>query len=108
MPECEAERDPIPENFETLDDLWAFWDNHSLADYDDMLRRVDARVNITRCTHAVPVEPKLLRQVTELAHSRGVSCETLVNLWLRDGVDREAGQGPASGSGVPAEAVGAK
>ena len=34
-----AARDVLPDNFETLDELWGFWDTHSSADYEaDMAR----------------------------------------------------------------------
>ncbi|MBC8232016.1 hypothetical protein H8E77_20905 [bacterium] len=39
-------RDPIPENFETLEEFWEFWDEHSLADYEDKLQDIEVEVNL--------------------------------------------------------------
>jgi hypothetical protein len=83
-PKHERPRDPIPDNFDALEQFWEFWDNRSLADYADMLLPVQCKVNLVRRTHMVPVEPQLLEEVAAYAQSRGVSCETLVNLWLQE------------------------
>jgi hypothetical protein len=48
MPKSKKERDPIPENFNTLEECWEFGDNHSLADYEDLLHEVNCRVNISK------------------------------------------------------------
>jgi hypothetical protein len=84
MPKSNKARDSIPENFNTLEEFWEFWDNHSLADYDDLLHEVPYRVNLVRRTRMVAVEPNLLDGLATYAQSRGVSCETLINLWLRE------------------------
>jgi len=31
------QRDPLPENFDSLEEFWAFWDTHSTADYEDLM-----------------------------------------------------------------------
>ena len=84
MPKRKSERTQIPENFETLQQFWDFWNDRSLADYADQLRPVDCHINIVRRTRMVPVEPDLLKDLTAYAHARGVSCEALINLWLRE------------------------
>ena len=33
-------RDPIPEEFATLEEAAEFWDTHSLADYEDVQQEV--------------------------------------------------------------------
>jgi hypothetical protein len=92
MPRRTAKRDPIPDDFDTLEAFWDFWDTHSLADYEDQLTPVECRVNLLRRSRMVPVEPELLGEVAAYARTRGVSCETLVNLWLRDAVSARAAQ----------------
>jgi hypothetical protein len=39
-------REPLPENFRSLEEFWAFWDTHSTADYEELMEDVDADVNI--------------------------------------------------------------
>ena len=92
MPKREKERDPLPENFNTLEEFSNFWDDHSLADYEDVLHPVACNVNLVRSTRMVPVEPELLNELMTYASSRGISCETLVNLWLRDDLLKRTSQ----------------
>ena len=40
------QRDPLPENFRSLEEFWTFWDTHSTADYEDLMEDVDMEVNI--------------------------------------------------------------
>jgi len=40
------QRDPLPDNFRSLEEFLAFWDTHSTADYEDLMEDVDVDVNI--------------------------------------------------------------
>jgi hypothetical protein len=65
-----------------------FWDTHDFTEFDDATLP-DVEFNITV---AIPIEPDLLSDIEELAHKRGVSVETLVNLWLKEKlVETQAG-----------------
>ncbi len=55
-----------------------FWDTHDFTEFDSDTPDVKFEV-----TCAVPVEIDLLAQIEKQAHQRGVSVETLVNLWLQ-------------------------
>lgn len=57
-----------------------FWDKHDFTDFDDP-NKPDVEFHVTV---AIPVEPDLLSDIEELAHVRGISTETLVNLWLKE------------------------
>jgi hypothetical protein len=63
---------------ESLEEMGEFWDTHDFTDFDS--DAPDAEFEIT-C--AVPVEIDLLSSVEKQARQRGVSVETLVNLWLQ-------------------------
>ena len=63
----------------SLEEIADFWDNHSLADYWDETHEVDFEV---RAGRRVTLDPEVYAQLESLAHARGVSAETLVNLWL--------------------------
>lgn len=81
-------RDPIPE-FETLGDVAEFWDTHSTADYDDLTHKVHFDVKLRKGagkTQAVALVPELSETLQALAHARGISLETLVNVWLTEKV----------------------
>lgn len=66
---------------ETLEEIADFWDTHSLADYWDQTHEVEFEVRAQR-RRRVTLDPDVYSQVEEQAHTRGVTPETLVNLWL--------------------------
>ncbi|MFN8488859.1 MAG: CopG family antitoxin [Caldilineaceae bacterium] len=79
-------RDPIPE-FETLDDIAEFWDTHSTADYADLTHEVQFEVRLYKKDEkytAITLLPELSKVIEALAEARGVSVETLVNVWLTE------------------------
>ena len=81
-------RDPIPE-FESLDDIAEFWDAHSTADYDVLTHEVQFNVNLRKqgeLAQTITLLPELSETLQALAHARGVSLETLVNVWLTEKV----------------------
>lgn len=63
---------------DTLEGIGKFWDDHDFTEFDTDAPDVDFDVNC-----AVPVEPDLLLELEKQAKLRGVSVETLVNLWLQ-------------------------
>ena len=66
----------------TLKELSNFWDTHDAADYP--LNRVEFEVNVSARQYYVAVDPDLLAKVRQVAHSRGLSAESLINLWLQE------------------------
>lgn len=77
------QRDPIPDSFPSIEAAAEFWDTHSLADYEDILVDVtDDHFDLVR-TH-FRVDSKLARKIGRIAKKRGISSETLVNLWLQE------------------------
>lgn len=76
-------RDPIPE-FETLEDIADFWDTHSTADYDDLTHEAQFDIRLPSQQESVTILPELEKTLTDLAQARGVSLETLINVWLTE------------------------
>ncbi|MDX1523323.1 MAG: CopG family antitoxin [Anaerolineae bacterium] len=62
---------------DSLEKMGEFWDTHDFTDFD-----TDAPDVTFEIASAVPIEVDLLSAVEKEAHLRGVSVETLVNLWL--------------------------
>jgi hypothetical protein len=79
-----ATRDILPENFDTLEELWEFWDTHSSADYEDDMEPIEVEIDLSSSKVYCPVAKDLLRQVRQQARQQGVSTETLINLWLQE------------------------
>ena len=68
----------------TIEDMGTFWDTHDFTDYDT--DAPDVSFTIAR---AVQIEPELLVALEQQAQVRGVSVETLVNLWLQQKLSDE-------------------
>jgi hypothetical protein len=63
-------------------DMGAFWDDHDFTDFDDP-EQPDVQFEIH---DTVRLESELLAALGRIAASRGVTVETLVNLWLQEKV----------------------
>jgi hypothetical protein len=69
----------------TEEEMGDFWDAHDFTEFD-----TDAPDATFTVTLAVPIEADLLASVEHQARLRGVSVETLVNLWLQQKLAEEA------------------
>lgn len=68
---------------QTLDEIADFWDSHSLADYWDQTHEVEFEVRAQR-RRRVTLDPEIYARIETQARVRGISPETLVNLWLTE------------------------
>lgn len=75
---------PIPERFTSAAEAAEFWDAQDLASYADQTREVQFEVDLQRRTFLTALEPELAKKVSNYAEQRGVSTETLVNVWLSE------------------------
>lgn len=69
---------------ETYQAIGEFWDAHDLADYWDQTAEADLRVNLRLETVYYPVDRELAVRLAEAARRRGISPETLLNLWVQE------------------------
>lgn len=72
---------------ETNEEMGAFWDAHDFTEYDTAAPDVSFTI-----AHAIQIEAKLLVALEQQAQLRGVSVETLVNLWLQQKLSDETTQ----------------
>lgn len=84
------QRDPLPDNFDSLEEFWAFWDTHSTADYEDLMEDVESPSDIHASKLYFSVAKDIAAPLRTLARKQGVSVETLVNLWLQEKVAEAA------------------
>ncbi len=56
-----------------------FWDSHDFTDFDYDKADIEYRVS-----SSISIEPDLLSELEQQAKLRGISIETLVNLWLNE------------------------
>lgn len=66
----------------TLKEQAEFWDTHDSAKYP--AEWVEFEVDIHARQHYVAIEPEMLTEIRHAAHARGLSAESLINLWLQE------------------------
>jgi hypothetical protein len=70
-------------------EIGKYWDEHDLSEVWDQTKAVDIEVSIRSQRHLYPLEQSLSQRIMEIARNKGVSPETLVNLWIQERVERE-------------------
>ena len=70
--------------FRSLDELVEFFDSHDLGEYWDQMPEVHFEVDIKRKKHLFALDAELASKLTEIAKSRQISSEALINAWLRE------------------------
>lgn len=73
--------EPIPENM-TIEEASEFWDTHSVSDYPSHVIKLEYAPE--EHTTFVAIANDLLDKVKEQAQKRGISTETLINLWIQE------------------------
>jgi len=73
----------------TLEEIAEFWDTHSLDDYWDQTHEVEFEVRALR-RRRVTLDPDIYARLEAQAQARGLSPETLVNLWLAERLQEAA------------------
>ena len=61
-----------------------FWDTHDLSDYWDQTEPVEFEVDIQSEATYYAVERQLSQGLAKAADERGVSAETLLNIWVQE------------------------
>ena len=70
--------------FETLDKLVEFFETTDTSEYWDEMPEVDFDISIKKKTHLVAIDDELAKEVSEIARSRKVTSEKLINSWIKD------------------------
>lgn len=68
----------------SISDLVDFFETHDMGDYLDHMAEVDFEIDIKKRTHLVAVAEDLLGKITDLARSKHISSEALINSILRE------------------------
>jgi hypothetical protein len=85
MAKNKHKQDPIPENFDTFEELADFWDNHDLTDYEEYITPVEMELE-SELSHeyVVVLSDSLVEQLRKVQKREGVSINTLINLWVQE------------------------
>lgn len=70
-------------------DIGEYWDSHDLSEVTSELQNVDFDIDLESDVHYYALEDSLSSKVSLIARKRGVSAETLVNLWLQERANKE-------------------
>jgi hypothetical protein len=65
-------------------EIGEFWDTHDLADYWEQTQPVEFDLDIQSEVTYYPLDNSLSARVRSIARQRGVSPETLLNLWVQE------------------------
>lgn len=76
----------IPENM-TIEEAAEFWDTHSVADYESQL--VEIEFSPGESITLVAIAGDFFPALEKHARLKGISIETLVNLWIQEKLSTE-------------------
>lgn len=69
---------------QSIEEMAEFWDSHDATDFDAQTYDVDIEFDVTSGSHYIAIDPDLLSQLRRVASARGLSAESLANLWLQE------------------------
>ncbi|GFP20875.1 hypothetical protein HKBW3S06_00102 [Candidatus Hakubella thermalkaliphila] len=65
-------------------EIGEYWDTHDLAKYWDQTEPAEFEVEIQSEVTYYPLDSRLSERIRSLARKRGVSADTLLNLWVQE------------------------
>jgi len=69
---------------QSYEEIGEFWDTHDLADYWDQTEPVEFEVDIQSEVIYYAVDSELSAKIRAIAKQRGISADTLLNLWVQE------------------------
>ena len=73
--------------FESLNELIEFFDSHDIGEYWDQMPEVDFDINIKTRKHLVVIDEEIIIRLNEIAKSKKVSSQRLINTWLKEKIE---------------------
>jgi len=70
-------------------EIGEFWDTHDLADFWDRTKPTKFEVDIQSEVTYYALDSKLSKKVRSIAKKRGVSPDTLLNLWVQEKLQKQ-------------------
>jgi hypothetical protein len=71
-------------------EIGEFWDTHDLTDYWDKTRPAQFEVDIQSEVAYYAIDRKLSDSLQKLSAQRGISPETLLNLWVQEKLQKRS------------------
>ena len=76
-------------NAKSYKEIGEFWDIHDLSDFWEQTKRAKFEVNIESEMTYYSLDKKLAEEVQSIAQKRGVSADTLINLWVQEKIQEQ-------------------
>lgn len=78
-------KDPLPETFNTFEEMAEFWDTHDVTDYEEFLTPVEVNIAAQpRHEYVIVLSDTLDTALRKVQQKEGVPVGTLVNLWVQE------------------------
>ncbi len=71
-------------HFHNLNELTEFFDSHDLGEYWEQMPEAHFEVDLKKRTHLIALDKEIADKLTEIAKSKQILFETLINSWLRE------------------------
>lgn len=87
---AQSKRRKIP-RFRSYEEEARFWDQHSLAEFEDDLMVVE-KANVSRPLEhrlSVPLEASAITELAGVAERKGIEISTLASIWLTERLEQE-------------------
>ena len=72
---------------ESLHEMVEFFDTHDMGEYWEQMPEAHFDINIKTRKHLVAIDEAIVPKLSEIAKSRKVSSERLINNWLREKIE---------------------
>lgn len=76
--------------FKSLNKLVDFFDTHDLGDYWEDMPEINFEVDLRKRTHLFSLDSELAKKLTELAKSRKISSQSILNKWIKEKILQQA------------------
>ena len=76
----------------TYKDIGEYWDSHDLGGVWGKTRKVDFEIAIESERTYCAIEKDLSEKVNSIAKAKGVSPDTLINLWIQEKIQEQLPQ----------------
>ena len=80
---------------QSYQEIGEFWDTHDVTDYWDQTDPVEFEVDVHSEARYCALERSMVTKVSEIAWQKGISVETLINLWIKEKLEDEMPEAPS-------------
>ena len=78
-----ANKNKLPDSFATEEEAGEFWDNHSLADFTELLQASDDKIKINKRVFEVQIAEDVFRKLRQEAKTSHESLPKVIDQILR-------------------------